>query len=94
MRVIHLSVLVAALAAGCAVEPVAVAPPPVTLVACNLDDLVAPCYDVVLGYYYAPPNVGVVGWYPAAPVGYVSPFGVTVGIGLAVAAVLSSTIPL
>lgn len=98
MRIVPLS-LALAMISGCAVEPavapapvVAVEPVPVTLVACNLNALVGPCYDDVLGYYYAPPGVAVVGWYPAPPVGYVAPFGVSVGIGFGGGAVVNNTI--
>jgi hypothetical protein len=92
MRMIPLILAVAAFAAGCAVEPVAEAPASMTLAACDANYPVGPCYDTALGYYYAPPGVFVVGWYPAPPYGYVAPVGINVGIGFGGGAVVNNTV--
>lgn len=81
----------AAVLAGCAVEPVAVVEPAV-LAVCDPITPIAPCVDQGYGYYYAPPTIGVVGWYPVAPIGYVAPVGINVGVGFGGRTVVSNTV--
>jgi len=84
----------AALLAGCAVqpvEPVAVVEPAV-LAVCDPIAPIAPCVDQGYGYYYAPPTVGVVGWYPVAPIGYIAPVGINVGVGFGGGTVVNTTV--
>jgi hypothetical protein len=80
--------------AGCAVEPVepAVVVEPVVLAVCDPITPIAPCVDQGFGYYYAPPTVGMVGWYPMAPVGYVAPVGINVSVGFGGGTVVNNTV--